>query len=313
MIDRRLLRASAFTLIELLVVISILALLVAILLPSLRKAREQAKETVCSTYLGSFGRGFVVYANVYKDRLCSGSFDPDVDNGRDGSVDKVGWVADLLNMDLAEPGKMLCPSNPAKFNQKLGQGPSSGFYTPEEAQDLIDRGYNSNYTQAWYMARTEARWPNPEGDTNWKRVASTKGPLMTARMSQANPSRVPLMGDGGIEGSDTIQGELTVKTMTDGPFGGGPYAIQDYSDFGPAHGYGKRIVAGLKSSERDRSNILFGDGHVGKFIDKVRNGEFRLSTPTPDTPHYSQEDLGPEVFDGVLSLGRRSLDDYQIR
>ncbi|MCB9850160.1 MAG: type II secretion system protein [Phycisphaerales bacterium] len=41
----------AFTLVELLVVISIIALLIAILLPSLKKARKQAKQTVCTSRL----------------------------------------------------------------------------------------------------------------------------------------------------------------------------------------------------------------------------------------------------------------------
>lgn len=44
-----------FTLIELLVVVAIIALLISILLPSLQKARERARDTVCMTRLKSIG------------------------------------------------------------------------------------------------------------------------------------------------------------------------------------------------------------------------------------------------------------------
>lgn len=56
-------RIRAFTLIELLVVISIISLLMSILLPSLRRAREQAKETVCRTNLRSIMLAQSVYLN----------------------------------------------------------------------------------------------------------------------------------------------------------------------------------------------------------------------------------------------------------
>ena len=53
-------------------VISIIALLVAILLPALNKAREQAKFAVCKTNLRQIGVSLWMYANDYNDRLVPG-------------------------------------------------------------------------------------------------------------------------------------------------------------------------------------------------------------------------------------------------
>ena len=56
-------RSKGFTLVELLVVIAIIALLIAILLPSLARARELSKRTVCSTRLKSIGTASEMYSN----------------------------------------------------------------------------------------------------------------------------------------------------------------------------------------------------------------------------------------------------------
>jgi prepilin-type N-terminal cleavage/methylation domain-containing protein/prepilin-type processing-associated H-X9-DG protein len=54
--------ARAFSLIELLVVISIIALLIAILLPSLKRARQQARQTVCLASLDAVATASFIYA-----------------------------------------------------------------------------------------------------------------------------------------------------------------------------------------------------------------------------------------------------------
>jgi prepilin-type N-terminal cleavage/methylation domain-containing protein len=58
-----------FTLIELLVVVAIISLLLAILLPSLQKAKDLARQSVCSIQLRSFGLGLAQYAAENDDSL----------------------------------------------------------------------------------------------------------------------------------------------------------------------------------------------------------------------------------------------------
>ena len=62
-------RNGGFTLIELLVVIAIISLLVSILIPSLQRAREIAKTTVCLTNEKQLGTMFHMYAGENDDQL----------------------------------------------------------------------------------------------------------------------------------------------------------------------------------------------------------------------------------------------------
>ncbi len=62
-------KLGGFTLIELLVVTSIITVLISILLPSLSRAREQAKQVVCRNNLRSIWTGVLQYAYAHRDRV----------------------------------------------------------------------------------------------------------------------------------------------------------------------------------------------------------------------------------------------------
>ena len=65
-------RKKAFTLIELLVVIAIIAILMAILMPALNRAREQGKRAMCMGNIKQLMLGWIMYADENNQRLVNG-------------------------------------------------------------------------------------------------------------------------------------------------------------------------------------------------------------------------------------------------
>lgn len=66
-------RIKAFTLIELLVVIAIIALLLAILMPALRRVKEAGKRIVCLSNVKTLSMSYIMYLNDYEGVLPVGA------------------------------------------------------------------------------------------------------------------------------------------------------------------------------------------------------------------------------------------------
>jgi len=139
-------RRRAFTLIELLVVIAIIALLLAILMPSLRRARDQAKGVTCRNNLKQIGLAFTLYT---EDN--AGKFP------RNGGI----WIVEFLpyiggqgdeDKDYRKMGVYNCPMYPNKEQtldyvinswkdgvaEYIGYTPVSDFHRPSSKVFLAD-------------------------------------------------------------------------------------------------------------------------------------------------------------------------------
>lgn len=178
----------AFTLIELLVVIAVIALLLALLGPSLRKARSLARRAACSHNLKQVQLGLDMYTSDH-DTVYPCAQDPVSTNppywlwmGRGWRR----WVEKYLstNVDVNTPSVLLCPadrSDPAKYESTSYAYSMAFYHSPEQ----IDA-----------MRATTDTYSNPQPSIA-QRVGNVAGPSGKILLGEWNSNHAPYENDKG--------------------------------------------------------------------------------------------------------------------
>src|SRR5688500_10592465 len=111
-------RSHAFTMIELLVVIGIITVLLAILLPVMNKAREQARRAKCASNLRAIGQALILYTTDYRHY-------PNHHLSNNGDNPVIWPVRLRLVLRSGNPDLFYCPSQDARCQWKEETAPAS--------------------------------------------------------------------------------------------------------------------------------------------------------------------------------------------
>jgi prepilin-type N-terminal cleavage/methylation domain-containing protein len=202
-------RYKAFTLIELLVVVAIIALLISILLPSLSKARELAKRSVCAANLGGMGKAVAMYGAQAK-----GSF-PQATKARwratqgldvlptpapvKNTATTDGWIC-FFDM---QKGTGFTPGGPHRWQQIVG---GDKAVTAKATTQIKDAAQGDNTKDTKYAFPTREMYMLVKG--NYGQVAQFVCPS-TAHEAD------PMWGDRNAAPHDTVATDLGLNNPTD--------------------------------------------------------------------------------------------------
>ena len=144
-------KMAGFTLVELLVVLSIISLLIALLLPSLGAAREQARITQCTSNMRGFMQGFNTYLIDAKDIWPAQSI-----YAKYGMTSS--YFTAMFKGSYITPPTMICPTSPTIYPFLYGPV-DNPWYKNDADFRFIWSGVTGNNmpfgTYQWYGGATE--------------------------------------------------------------------------------------------------------------------------------------------------------------
>ncbi|HOV72355.1 MAG TPA: prepilin-type N-terminal cleavage/methylation domain-containing protein [Candidatus Hydrogenedentes bacterium] len=229
--------SKGFTLIELLVVIAIIAILAAILLPALSRARQQALSTQCVNNLRQLYLACAMYASEHNGRYCPAA--PDIMVGFGG---RTRWH-----------GKRATPDPNTSFDPKKGP---LAEYLPDarvkecpvftefrrkgEVPNAFESGTGGYGYNAAYIGGTAYANPYP---------ASMTETTLDVRVS--NPAEVVMFADAAMP----QEGHIVEYSFIEPPL---------YVDPGHPHGDkdGEFANPSIHFRHYGRANVLWCDGHI---------------------------------------------------
>ncbi len=180
-------QGRAFTLIEMLVVISIISLLISILLPSLSRAREQAKGVDCQARLHEFGNALATYENEGTGSLPPALWYPAEEDLED-PTDPVsyGWI-EILYAHVYRQAVRLPVDYPVQRNVDSRRW-EKYFVCKTVGDEGIGSGHYRVYLPAW---ATGTYALDPDG----RYGEDTHANPARGALRENIRSRLPLIGD----------------------------------------------------------------------------------------------------------------------
>jgi prepilin-type N-terminal cleavage/methylation domain-containing protein/prepilin-type processing-associated H-X9-DG protein len=188
---RRSLRALAglrqsrgFTLIELLVVISVIAVLMGILMPSLQKARKMAQATTCRFHLKEWGTIFHLYAADNENRLTQSIA------GGNLNAQEAYWIVGTLPY-YSEKKIRLCPSTKVVRDEIVNRshGGTLACWGPFDPGTTTD--WWADFDTGSYGINDWCSAPPPGATTYWGFPSKNAWRTVDAK----GASRIPLFMD----------------------------------------------------------------------------------------------------------------------